>query len=258
MQYDAIILAGGESSSELKKIVPYDNEALIIIGQYPMVDYVYKALRRSSFVRNIVISGPVEALRNLYAQEENLIITDGGKNAVDSFTKAVEALNSRGCSEKLLIMPTDIPFITTEAINDFIQQSENYTADFYYPVTSKNINNLKFPGVARTYVKLREGTFTGGNLFIVNSLIIEKILDIAEQLVVRRKKPLAMARLFGLRLVYKYLTGTLSVEAIEKRFQKVVGIKGKAIISSYAEIGVDVDKPSDLELTQKYLTGICS
>ena len=44
MQYDAIILAGGESSSELKKIAPYDNEALIIIGNYPMIYFVYNAV----------------------------------------------------------------------------------------------------------------------------------------------------------------------------------------------------------------------
>jgi len=58
MQYDAVILAGGVNSSELKKIAPYDNEALIIIGKYPMIYYVYNALRQSSQVRNIVISGP--------------------------------------------------------------------------------------------------------------------------------------------------------------------------------------------------------
>ena len=45
MQYDAVILAGGENSSELRKIAPFDNEALIIIGNYPMIYYVYQALR---------------------------------------------------------------------------------------------------------------------------------------------------------------------------------------------------------------------
>jgi dTDP-glucose pyrophosphorylase len=44
MAYDAVILAGGESSSDLKKIAPYDSEALILIGKYPMIYYVYHAL----------------------------------------------------------------------------------------------------------------------------------------------------------------------------------------------------------------------
>jgi len=45
MKYDTIILAGGESTCELRKIAPYDNEALIIIGNSPMIYYVYNALK---------------------------------------------------------------------------------------------------------------------------------------------------------------------------------------------------------------------
>lgn len=256
MQYDAIILAGGESSSELKKIAPYDNEALIIIGKYPMIYYVYKALRRSSHIRNIVISGPAEALRNIFSREEDLYFVEGGDNAIESFTHAVELLQGKGISKNILIMPTDIPFITVEAIDDFIEQAEKNDADFFYPVTSKEINEQKFPGVSRTYVKLKDGIFTGGNLFILRTKIIEQVIDMALQLVLRRKNPLAMARLFGLGLVWKYFMKRLTIHSVEKRFYEVMKIKGKAIISPYAEVGVDVDKPSDLELAQQYLEDI--
>lgn len=50
MAYDAVILAGGESSSELRKMAPYDNEALILIGKYPMIYYVYQALTASPMI----------------------------------------------------------------------------------------------------------------------------------------------------------------------------------------------------------------
>lgn len=253
MQYDAIILAGGESSSELKKIAPYDNEALIIIGNYPMIYFVYKAVRQSSQIRKIVVSGPADSLRNILPREEQLYFVPSGDNAVESLAHAVELLQKEGTTEKLLIMPTDIPFITAEAIEDFIKCCEESKNDFYYPLTSKDTNEKSFPGVSRTYVRLREGIFTGGNLFMVKTELIDTFLDLALQLVVRRKNPLAIARLFGLGLVWKFITGTLTLITAEKRFFQVTGIKGKAIISSYAQIGVDVDKPSDLELAQKHL-----
>ncbi|NLB88108.1 MAG: NTP transferase domain-containing protein [Syntrophomonadaceae bacterium] len=257
MQYDAIILAGGLSSSELKKLAPYDNEALILIGQYPMIFYVYKALRKSPMIRNIVISGPVDALRNLFAKEEGLFFVDSGENAVESFLNAVNLLKDNSITEKLLVLPTDIPFITKDAIEDFISRcNREEGADFYYPVTSKEINETKFPRVSRTYVKLKEGVFTGGNLFLVRTAIIDNMVDIAIKLVERRKNPLAIAKLFGLNLVIKYIIGRLTIHAAEKRFYEVTKIKGKAIISPYAEIGVDVDKPSDLELAQKYLEDV--
>lgn len=256
MQYDAIILAGGESSSELKKIAPYDNEALIIIGNYPMIYYVYQALRSSSYINQIVVSGPVEALKAILPRDERLLFVDGGQNAIESFAHAVKTLKATEISSKVLILPTDIPFITVQAIEDFLDRCEKSNCDFYYPVTRKEVNEEKFPGVQRTYVRLMEGTVTGGNLFLIRSELIEQCLEMGLKLVERRKNPLAMARLFGVGLVWKYLTRRLSIEMAEKRFYKVLGIKGKCIISPFAEIGVDVDKPSDLNLAQEKLPQI--
>jgi molybdopterin-guanine dinucleotide biosynthesis protein A len=253
MAYDAVILAGGESSSDLKKIAPYDSEALILIGKYPMIYYVYHALAASPLIDKIVISGPVDSLRSIFSREENICFVNGGNNAVESFAAAVEVLQEKGISEQVLILPTDIPFITTEAIEDFLAGCEKLGADFCYPVITKAVNEARFPGVVRTYVRLKEGIFTGGNLFLVRSQMIERSLDLAVKLVERRKNPIAMARLFGLGLVFKYLFRSLSIAAVEKRFYQTTGIKGRALISDYAEIGVDVDKPSDLLLAQEHL-----
>lgn len=256
MQYDAIILAGGESSSELKKIAPYDNEALIIIGNYPMIYYVYQALRSSTHINQIVVSGPVESLKAILPRDERMLFVEGGQNAIESFAHAVKKLEATDISSKVLILPTDIPFISVEAIDDFLNRCETSDNDFYYPVTRKEVNEEKFPGVQRTYVRLKEGIVTGGNLFLIRSELIEQCLEMGLKLVERRKNPLAMARLFGLSLVWQYITRRLSIEMAEQRFYKVLGIKGKGIISPYAEIGVDVDKPSDLNLAQEKLNAI--
>lgn len=256
MQYDAVILAGGENSSELKKLAPYDNEALIIIGKYPMIYYVYKALRASTAIDKIVVSGPKEALRNILPKDEKLFFVDGGDNAIDTFSNGVSFLKEQVISEKVLAVPTDIPFITTEAIDDFLRRCEQSQDDFYYPITTKEVNEEKFPYVVRTYVKLKEGTFTGGNLFLIRTELIDYGLEMGKKLVLRRKNPLAMAKLFGFGLVWQYLLRQLSIRAAEKRFYKVLSIRGKGIISPYAEVGVDVDKPSDLQLANSFLEGI--
>jgi hypothetical protein len=141
----------------------------------------------------------------------------------------------------------------TASIEDFIMQAESREGDFFYALTSKEINEKKFPGVLRTYVQLKEGVFTGGNLFLMRSRMIEPALDMALQLTMRRKNPVAMGRLFGFRLVLNYLLKRLSIPMVEKRFYEIMKIKGRGIISNYAEVGVDVDKLSDLELAEKYL-----
>lgn len=252
MQYDAVVLAGGENTGELREVAPYDNEALIMIGQHPMIYYVIKALQQSASVNRIVVSGPVESLQQVLQDDEGIFYVEGGVNAIDSFSKAINLLNGMNISSSILVMPVDIPFITCEAIDDFIRKSENMEGDFFYALTSREVNDKKFPGVARTYVKLKDGVFTGGNLFLAKSCVIDKALDMAVKLVERRKDPIAMGRLFGIQLVWNYLLKRLSIDMAERRFYKVMGIRGKAVISEYAEVGVDVDKPSDFELAQKY------
>ncbi len=255
MQYDAVILAGGENSSELKKIAPYSNEALIVIGNYPMIYFVYRALRETPNINNIVVSGPIESLQNILPHDERLFFAEGGQNAMETFAKGADFLKGK-ISEKVLAVPTDIPFITPEAISNFLSSCESSDAELYYPVTSKEVNDRKYPGVTRTYVRLKDGIFTGGNLFLLRSDIIPACLDFGQKVISRRKDPLAIASLFGIGLVLRYLLGQLTIKSAEKRLFKVAGIRGKGIISPYAEVGVDVDKPGDLLLAQQYLGDI--
>jgi GTP:adenosylcobinamide-phosphate guanylyltransferase len=253
MVYDAVILAGGRICEELRAAAAYDNEAFIMIAGQPMILYVYKALRQCPSIRKIVISGPMEELQKIIPEDEMLFFVPSGDNAIESLSYAIQLLQEKGISESILVMPTDIPFISSEAIEDFIMQAESREGDFFYALTSKEINEKKFPGVLRTYVQLKEGVFTGGNLFLMRSRMIEPALDMALQLTMRRKNPVAMGRLFGFRLVLNYLLKRLIIQMVEKIFYEIMKIKGRGIISNYAEVGVDVDKLSDLELAEKYL-----
>ncbi len=253
MRYDAVILAGGKICDELRAAALYDNEAFIKIAGQPMILYVYRALRQSDYINRIVISGPGHELQKIMPEDEKLYFAAGGENAIESLANAVYLLRNNSISGSILVMPTDIPFITRTAIDDFIEQTERMEGEFFYALTSKEVNDKKFPGVSRTYVQLKDGIFTGGNLFLMRSDIMDKALDMAVQLVMRRKNPLAMGRLFGFRLVCNYLLKKLSIDMVEKRFYEVMNIKGKGVISEYAEVGVDVDKISDLELAKEYL-----
>jgi hypothetical protein len=49
------------------------------------------------------------------------------------------------------------------------------------------------------------------------------------------------------------LIGKLTIERIEKKFSEILNIKAKAVLSRYAEIGNDIDKPSDVLYAEAYL-----
>ncbi|MGE5373081.1 MAG: nucleotidyltransferase family protein [Solirubrobacterales bacterium] len=255
-QYDAVILAGGVNSGSLRKYAPYESEALIFIGAYPMICYAFRAVRNCPRIRNIIIAGPVEALKELLKKEENVFFVPAGDDAIDSFNNAVNCPGVGPLSEQVLILPTDVPFLNVEAIEDFIDQCEAQPADFHYPLVTRAVNEKRFPGVKRTYFHLKEGVFTGGNLFMVRTAVADQCVKMAKKLVAKRKSPLAMARMFGFGLLLKFITRSLSIADAEELFKETLGIRGKAIISAFAEIGVDVDKPSDLKLAETELAHV--
>jgi GTP:adenosylcobinamide-phosphate guanylyltransferase len=248
----AIILAGSLNNGKLKECSSASAEALIRIGNKYMVEYVADALKEAEAIGDIVVSGPKEDLKEIFKDYQGLDIVDGGSTIIKSLLNALEFLDSKDTS-RILVVTSDIPLITGKIIDSFLEKCSGQDGDIIYPIVAKSLNQVKFPGVERTYVKLREGFYTGGNIFLVNPLIIKPCALKAEEVIKLRKEPLKLARYIGFRYLFKYLFGKLSIKDAEERVSQLFNIKGKAIPVSFPEIGVDVDKPSDLRLVENIL-----
>jgi len=243
----ALILAGDSAEGPLKEIA--SNKAFIKIQGKEMILYVIEALRKLDFIEQIAVVGDKNKLSELGGHID--LIIEQGENLSQNIMKGAENFED---DDELLVLSSDIPMITPEALRDFVERSRQYQADLYYPIVRKEKNEEKFPGVRRTYVKLKDGTFTGGNVFLVKVKTIKELLPKTESFLAFRKKPWKLARILGLSFVIKFIMGTLTIAQVEKRAMDLFDIKGKAIISDYPEIGTDVDKPSDLELLSKVLS----
>lgn len=222
----AIVLAGGRPEG-----LPVGSKADWMIGGRTMADHVVHALRRVPDVTKIAVPrGDGTLVENLLAALEGLTVRD---------------------DEYVLISSCDIPFLTTEAVRDFLAGCEP-GSDFYYPVVSRDVCEERFPGVKRTCVKLREGTFTGGNLFLIKAGKLPALSSLLGRLYEKRKSPAALAAELGygmvVRLVCSSLFGTLRIAELELAAERLTGLKVKAVISRYAEIGTDIDKVEDLTL----------
>ncbi len=222
---DVLVLAGGTSAE-----LPVPEKAQINIGGRRMVDHVVAALQAVPAVRSVRVHR---------GRERSLVA-----NLLD----AVEAMIAEG-SEYVLISACDIPFLTPEAVEDFLANCPP-ECDFCYPIVRREACERKFPGVRRTYVKLKEGTFTGGNLFLVRAEALPPLRERLTRIFRYRKRPLLLAREFGwgvtLSFAVSALLRTLSVQKLERELWRLIGIRAKAVITEHAEIGTDIDKLSDL------------
>jgi GTP:adenosylcobinamide-phosphate guanylyltransferase len=244
----ALILAGADNTGPLKEESNAKNEALIEIHGKPMISYIIDVLRSVSQVSKITVVGPRNELLNLYP---DLDVIDHQGSIMDNLGRGLEYLKEE---EYLLILTADIPMITSDAINDFFERCDHQKgADFYYPINSKEVSENRFPGVKRTYIKTRDGTFTGGNVFLVNvKNVLERYMK-AKEFIAMRKKPFRLAVILGLPFIVRFLTNTLTISVVERKVSTILGIKAVAVITPFAEIGVDVDKPEDLELAKNVL-----
>ncbi|MDI6871867.1 MAG: nucleotidyltransferase family protein [Bacillota bacterium] len=245
---DAVVLAGADNNGSLAACTDTPYEAMIDIQGRPMVEYVVDALRHSANVDRIVVVGPEHVLGPVLAGKVYRVV-QSGRNIVENLIIGIEMLQPAG---KILVVAADIPLLTTAAIDDFIERCREREADIYYPICRKEENEAKYPGMRRTYATLREGVFTGGNIFILNPAVVIKWRREIERAVAVRKSVLGMAKLLGFRLMVKFLLQSLSLREAEERVAKVLGCPVAAVETSYPEIGVDVDKPSDLELVTRH------
>lgn len=244
--YDAIILAGGENNRQLSQCAPQPYEALIEIAGKPMVTFVAEALAASSHVKRIFVVGPAAELANC-GFPENTVVVQGGNTIMETILIGMKAID---CKSHVLVATADIPLLTPDAINDFILQCGPAKLDLYYPIVNREVNERFYPGNKRTYVRFKEGTFTGGNLFLVNAAIVPDCVQLAEKIIADRKNPFKLCCLLGWEFVLKFIIGKLQLHEAEARVTQLLRISGKVVHSGFPEVGIDVDKPSDLELVR--------
>ncbi|NLJ41576.1 MAG: NTP transferase domain-containing protein [Clostridiales bacterium] len=244
---NALILAGGKNKKEFGADI--DNKAFIEMNNKWIVEYVAEALRDSDAVDRISIVGPAKRLKSRLTGKADYFIEEEA-DLFDNIKKGLEPFKDNGF---VLIVTSDIPMISGTIVSELIKSCKALDADLCYPIVERKVNERMYPGFKRTYVKLRDGIFTGGNIIGLNPDVIEPCAEFAKEVISRRKNPWRMGRLLGINFLAWLVMGMLRVTHIEKRFFKLLKIKAKALIVPYPEIANDIDKPSDVELTRLYI-----
>jgi len=246
---DALILGGAPNTGPLRKISQAQYEAGINIAGRPMIDYVITALRNVPAISRIVVVCDESVLSEVLKTQVSIV--QPGKTLFDSLKNGLKATETR---EPVLVLTADIPLISKEALEDFLLRCQSKKADVYYSFVSKEVNEKKYPGVRRTYVKLREGVFTGGNLVLLSPEVIGEHTHILNKAISLRKKTLQLCLMLGWKYLFYLLMGRLTIREIEQQVTKILKIQAIGVISTFPEVGIDVDKPGDYDLVSQVLS----
>lgn len=251
MTTDVVVLAGGRNSLEMAAATGTENRALTPIGARTMLDYVVSALAEAPSVGRIFVVGNVPQ-SNHYTQ------IAGRETLLENL---VAGLDAAGEADRVLVSTSDIPFLTPEAVEDFLRRAMATGADLCCSYVPLAVCTQKYPEMKRTAVRLSEGRFTLGNIMLVHPAFLRSRQEAIAEAYAARKSPGQVAKLLGSGLLLRLMgaqtlaPGLLSVAALEAAVSRVLGGRAAGICSAYAEIGADVDKPEDVAIARRLLAG---
>ena len=147
----------------------------------------------------------------------------------------------------------DIPLITSEAVDHFVEESLKKEADFVFALVEKDTMDAKFPNSMRTFTKFSDVTICGGDLFLYSPIGFDKVKEKVHKLQAKRKNFLLQAIFLSPIKALKMVFKGAKLEEAETVFSRGMRMKGRALISPYAEIAMDIDKPEQYKLVEKML-----
>ena len=251
---DCILMAGGLPREEdlLYEYTQGKPKALLDLAGKPMAQWVLDALGEAPSVEKIVVAG-LEDEGVLSSPKIAQYVPDQGSmlgNAIGAIEWVLEANPE---ADRVLTCSADIPLLTGPMVERLLAQCTDPTVELYISIVSRERMEQRFPDSRRSYVHFSDGDYAGGDLHVGASYIAHKYRDLWEGLFASRKSALKQAGRLGPAFLARLLARRLSLAELERRVRDKFGINGRALITEDAEIGMDADKPFQLEICRREL-----
>jgi molybdopterin-guanine dinucleotide biosynthesis protein A len=241
----ALVLAGGppDAVSALQSV---PNKAFVEIEGMTLVERVLRALAASSRIASICVVAPPA----MHASPALALASDrrpDGPRITDSLRNGLAGLPGE---LSVAIVTSDLPVLTPVAVDDFVERVLSLDAEAGYGCIDRRTHVARYPDVPHTWARLRDGTYCGAGLASLKPRALPALEQFLERLGAARKHPLRLASLFGWDMLARFALGRLTIAQAEARAGHILGASVRAIVSPYAEAGVNVDRVSDVELAR--------
>ena len=251
-----VILLSGDHpdySSELTSVAGVPVKSKIPLLGKPMVLWVAEALLNSKYVDHLIVVGMKKENSPLPENYPVTYIPMGGSLSDKIIEASKYVVKNYPEEKRVLICASDIPLLKPEMVDWFVEACGDHSADFYFSVIEKESTQEKFPGSGRSFQKMKDGYFAGGDLSMINPMVAIEKEDMVRKLASNRKNFIKQVWAVDKIALIKWLLGRLDTKQAERIASKALGIKAKLVISKYPEIGMDVDKVKQLYIVKQKL-----
>ena len=250
--FQALVLAG--SRGGIDPVADYagvSQKGLIVLGGQTLLHRVLAALDQAGAAR-IAVSTNDKSLEAALATEQTQAALSRLPSAAGPSQSVHEGAQAMGTP--LLVTTVDHALLWPEWVKDFMADTPE-DADIAILLGEEALVQAAAPTTKRTYLKFRDGRYSGCNLFYLKTPASLKAIDLWRTVEQHRKKPWKIAAMFGPVILVRYLLGLMTLDEMVARIGALAGVKAVAVRARHGLAAVDVDKPADLDLVRSIVEG---
>jgi CTP:molybdopterin cytidylyltransferase MocA len=256
----AFVLAGRRAAGDaLAESEGLTHKALLPIGGVPMGVRVLTALSGLPGIERIVVSCDdphlVARLEGLMSDVRPRVRLEHHASARSPAASLGDFIAGLADGELALVTTADHPLLSTEIVEYFVDKAIEREADLVVGVVSEQEYRRRFPSGPRTFIRFADGAFSGANLFLVRAPAAVRVPYFWVRLEGVRKRPWRLVSHFGVRTLFRFLLGKLTIAAGLAEASRVIGARLDAVFLPFAEAALDVDKPADLVTVKALIEG---
>jgi len=246
---DAIVIAGGVPGPD-EPLYPYTQgaaKAILDVAGKPMAQWVLDALDEAQTIDRIVLVG-LQADSGIHSHKIVAFIESAGSILANIRSGVKKVLEINPSANHVAVVSADIPGIQPEHVDWVVSTAMQTDEDVYYNVITRQVMEARYPGSKRSYTRLKDVEICGGDLNVVRTMTVTGNDALWERIIASRKNVFKQAALIGYDTLLLLLLRQITLEGAIQRVTRRVNLTGRALLCPYAEIGMDVDKPHQLEL----------
>ncbi len=252
---DVIVMAGGipGRGDPLYPITLGGFKAMLEINGKPMIQWVLDALSSAPSIQRVAVVGlpPITALD---CEKPLIMLSDSGE-MVENVRQGVVEL-TRGCPEtaKVLIISADLPAVTSEMIEWMAAGVEESDHELYGFVIDRKVMETMDKDERRVFAHLKDAEVCLGDASCLQAAFANRPdHPLWQKLVEARRSPTRQAALLGYDVLFLLMLRQLTLKEAEASIDRRLGVNARGIPCPYPELGLDVDRPHDVEMIRDLL-----
>lgn len=252
----AILLAGSRPGVDplaaaagvaLKTLIPVAGEAMINRPARALLDH--PAIERLVILTQSPQPFLDDPATRWLTEHPRVVFEPSGRGIASSLLPLLERADM---ALPLLVATADHVLLDGDMIDQFVGEARG--SDLAVAMVERAMLMMRYPRSRRTWLKFRDGWWSGANLFWFGSPKAARVIALWQEVEQDRKKGWKILAAFGPLALVGALLRITSLRGGIARVGRRFGLDARLVAMRQAEACIDADKPDDITLIEGILT----